>query len=88
MFRRYHHMLIASIPHVLFFVVLAGTLFFLASFLSSTWRAISTAGALSTLKNEVAMETLDRPRFDRVLKQFKEKIKERVIDWKKIHDPL
>lgn len=76
------------VPHIVSTIILFGALFFLTSFLVSTWRTIGATATVLELKNTVAMESLDRARFDRVLKKLKEKIAERAIDWKKLHNPF
>ncbi|MDO8581284.1 MAG: hypothetical protein Q7S16_00205 [bacterium] len=80
--------LMRTFPRIVSIAILLGSLIFLASFLLSTWRAIGATETVLTLKNTVAMESLDRARFDRVLKNLKEKIADRAIDWQKLHDPF
>lgn len=81
-------LLFRILPSIVAATILAGTLFFLASFLFATWRTIGATETVLELKSTVAMESLDRARFDRVLKKLKEKIAETAIDWKKLHDPF
>lgn len=80
--------LIAILPAVLFSALLISSCLFLASFLRNTWRALDATAAVLALKNEVVMESLDRGRFDRVIRRIKEKTKERAIDWKKLRNPF
>ncbi len=76
------------LPHIVSTIILFGALLFLTSFLLSTWRTIGATAIVLELKNTVATESLDRTRFDRVIKKIKEKIAERAIDWKKLHNPF
>ena len=76
------------LPHIVSVVIVLGTLLFLMSFLSGTWQTISATETVLALKNTVTMESLDRARFNRVLKSLTEKMAERNIDWEKLHDPF
>ena len=88
MTQRTRELLMRIIPHLVSTTILFGAVIFLVSFLLSTWRTIGATATVLALKNTVAMESLDRARFDRVLKKLKEKIAEPAIDWKKLHNPF
>ncbi|MBI4281679.1 hypothetical protein HY625_02525 [Candidatus Uhrbacteria bacterium] len=80
--------LLGILPAFLTFLLLLGTVVFLFFFLTSTWQALDTTQTILTLKEQVATESLNRSRFDRVLAGLKAKTANRTIDWKKLHNPF
>ncbi len=69
-------------------IIFCATMIFLFFFLTSTWQALDTTQSILTLKEQVATESLNRNRFDRVLAGLKAKTANRNIDWKKLRNPF
>lgn len=85
--KRINHFL-GYLPMLATIIIFCATAIFLFFFLTSTWKALDTTQTILTLKKEVATESLNRNRFDRVLLGLKAKTVNRTIDWKKLHNPF